>query len=98
VEQIGYYEDSPKKDSEVEAISIDKLDDSYYKPFWNRMKLMKARATSNCSDIDSLYICSETRFCSWDALVKHCAFNENKKGGEVLSVRFRQKTKKGVKK
>lgn len=85
VEGIKYYEDTPSKHPEVEAVSIDKLDDAYYKPFQAKYNpiINRARTTSNCEDISSLYVCGETRFCMWDNLIRTCVF--------VKSYSFKQK-------
>ena len=38
VEGLKYYQDTPDKESEKEAIAIDRSGDEYYRPFFNNPK------------------------------------------------------------
>ena len=79
MEGIKYYSDSPAFDSEVEAVSIQKNDEDYYQPFKNQRGVMiHAHLSSQCEDIESMFVCKEVKLCSWDDQIKTCVFSKPK--------------------
>jgi hypothetical protein len=78
VEGIKYYSDSPAEDAQVEAVSVQKNDENYYKPFKNHILMKHAQLSSECEDIDSMFVCKDMKLCEWDDNIKKCVFNKPK--------------------
>jgi hypothetical protein len=93
VEKLHFYEDDPGRQRESEAISIDRLDDTYYRPFSNKNLIFQAKSVFNCEEIESPYVCQSSKLCNWDNIIHGCVYVNNRM--EVLSeIRFKQHKKK----
>ncbi len=77
VEKLKYYEDTPGKNRETEAVSMNSIDDTYYRPFSNKPLLLQARASSTCDAIQSVFICTSTPLCVWDNVLNNCFIRTN---------------------
>jgi len=62
---------------ETEAITLNRSDETYYKPFSNKPLVLQARAATSCESIQSLYVCASTPLCIWDNVVNGCFLKLN---------------------
>ena len=77
VEGLKYYQDTPDKESEKEAIAIDRSGDEYYRPFFNNPKKILVNAptpTGPCPLLNDPYSCLANTLCTWDSTLSHCYF------------------------
>jgi hypothetical protein len=89
VEKLHYYEDEPLV-GETEAISIDRMDENYYRPFENKHLIFQAKNVYNCESIMSPFVCQESSLCGWDNLLNSCFFTN-----EIShDIRFKEQNKK----
>ena len=77
VEGLKYYQDSPDKESEKEAIEISRSGDDYYRPFFNNPKKINVAPptpTGPCPFLNEPYSCLQNPLCTWDSSLVHCYF------------------------
>ncbi len=89
VEKLKYYEDELASKNEMEPITINSTEDTYYRPFSNIPLIFEARANSSCEPIESIFVCSSTPLCIWDNNVNSCFFKSNE--FRFKSKNFREK-------
>ncbi len=87
---MHYYEDTPGRQGESEAISIDRLDDTYYRPFSNRPLIFEAKAAYNCEDLQSPFVCQASKLCGWDGSIHGCYYIS---ANALNEIRFKENLK-----
>ena len=89
VDKLHYYENAPSKDSETEAISMDRMsEETFYQPFFNKHLVVQAKAFFNCETIQSPYVCQGSSLCGWDNMVRSCFYNSQP---SLHQLRFKEK-------
>lgn len=75
VEGLKYYQDTPDRNTEKEAITIDRTGDDYYRPFFTNPKKISLNVQipiSICPTFNDPYSCLDNNFCTWDSSLIHC--------------------------
>ena len=71
---MKYYEDQPPREAESDAVSLNRSDETYYRPFADKHLIYEAKNFYNCETIPSPYVCQESSLCSWDNSIRSCFY------------------------
>jgi len=88
VEKLHFYEDTPARNSETDAVSLEGVDDTYYRPFSDKHLFGEAKSYSNCESILSTYVCQDSPLCGWDNMIRSCVYVNR----STHDIRFKEKS------